>query len=531
MAKKENKEIAIDFKKIYAIMWKNFIVLTRDKTRLLPLLLFPIFMILVFGYTTGSVPKHISTVIIDYDNTPMSASVISSVQANEVFNVRYMVGTEGEARNLLDRGLVQVIIIIPPGLQDDINNGIQKSVTIIVDESDSSVSAITKTTFRSIITRMSLNLGRERTIYFQHSVASSAERLQIYAQSENQYGRITSNTIVASQSFEKAESLLDDNSAHLFDSIPFPTYFVLTSVSDYMTENNTYILKPVGYDANIALVNVMKAASGKVKEGDTLVKRATDIAAAADERALAHQDYRVIHDNVVEPMEQVEEFTTYDANNLLVPLIADEDPAYGTGKRPIDFIIATIIALTIFQGAVMSMGRSVAGEKREGSLTRVFLTPTSNTTIIMGTLIFYIFFEVLRSSFLILIATILFHIQIEGSLIAIGFILIVYAGVSTAIGMILSSMVRTEQQYMGMAMLVSMPTMFLAGAFFPLQAMPKFLQTLAGLLPVTYAGRALQGVMIKGLPFALLWYPIMILCLFFIAFVAILFMVFKRDIE
>jgi len=58
--------------------------------------------------------------------------------------------------------------------------------------------------------------------------------------------------------------------------------------------------------------------------------------------------------------------------------------------------------MTLFQGAVMGMGRAVAGEKREGSLTRVFLTPTSNITIITGTLLFYIIFEMIRASFLII---------------------------------------------------------------------------------------------------------------------------------
>ena len=54
------KEKIIDFRKILAIMRKNFIVMTRNKIRFIPLLIFPIIMILVFGYISGNIPEHIS---------------------------------------------------------------------------------------------------------------------------------------------------------------------------------------------------------------------------------------------------------------------------------------------------------------------------------------------------------------------------------------------------------------------------------------------------------------------------------------
>ena len=41
------EERIIDFKKILAIMHKNLIVMTRDKTRLIPLVTFPIVMIIL----------------------------------------------------------------------------------------------------------------------------------------------------------------------------------------------------------------------------------------------------------------------------------------------------------------------------------------------------------------------------------------------------------------------------------------------------------------------------------------------------
>ena len=122
-------------------------------------------------------------------------------------------------------------------------------------------------------------------------------------------------------------------------------------------------------------------------------------------------------------------------------------------------------------------------------------------------------------------------IKIEGSMLTIGVILVIYAAVSTAIGMIFSSAVKTEQQYFALAILVTLPTVFLSGVFFPLQAMPKIFQTIAAFLPITYAAEALRGVMIKGFSILLVAYPIFILLVFLAVAIGSVFLVFKRDVE
>jgi len=99
MAKRKNiveKEKLLDYRKMWAIFQKNFVVITRDKTRFLPLLLFPIFMIVVFGYTSGTAPKHISMGVIDYDNSPLSSSIIQEISNSDTFSIKKMLSTEGE---------------------------------------------------------------------------------------------------------------------------------------------------------------------------------------------------------------------------------------------------------------------------------------------------------------------------------------------------------------------------------------------------------------------------------------------------
>ena len=55
----------------------------------------------------------------------------------------------------------------------------------------------------------------------------------------------------------------------------------------------------------------------------------------------------------------------------------------------------------------------------------------------------------------------------------IGLILLIYIAICALLGMLISVVVKTEQQFQGIAMLISLPVMFLSGVFFPVEAMPK----------------------------------------------------------
>ena len=529
------KEKIIDFRKIAAIIQKNFIVIIRDKARILPLILFPVFMILIFGFTSGNTPKQIPTALIAYDHSQISEKIQQKISESQILSLRRVLSTEGEGIKLLDAGKVNVLIEIPPNLKEKIDNGERAAITVIVDESDSSVASTAKRTVDSIIKGASREISTEKVVQFQESVELASQKLQDYnSRFVNKYSLVVSNAKNAQASLEDADKKISIEAAALESSLESPITVIAHEVKPNEASSNfnqTYLQETPAYLSAKGQIVLLRQSSGLIKGALENVHSAGEIAGQEDKNLKSAQDFQFQKENLKEPADEIQRFASYSPNSLLEPLDYEEKPAYGTGKRTIDFLIPSIIALTIFQGAVMGMGRAVAGEKREGSLTRVFLTPTSNVTIILGTLLFYIIFEIFRSSFLIFLAMNLFHIRIEGSLFAVFFIVVIYAGVSTAIGMLMSSMVKSEQQYLGISMLISMPTVFLAGAFFPVQAMPKFLQGVAAFLPVTYAGNALRGIMIKGFSLATVSYEIFVLMAFLALTLGAVFLVFKREIE
>lgn len=203
---------------------------------------------------------------------------------------------------------------------------------------------------------------------------------------------------------------------------------------------------------------------------------------------------------------------------------------YGFGRPGLDFLIPSILALIVFQGASMGMGRAIAGERQDGSLTRVFLTPTSNTTIIAGTLSFYMLFETIRSSLIVFAAVLVFGVTIKGSLLDIFIMMIIYASGATGIGMVLSVLTRSQEQYQAAAAIITMPSMFLAGVFIPVDTMPAAIQALTKVLPITYAADALRGIMIKGFMLSQVMPDVIFLTGFAIFTLALSVMLFKREL-
>ena len=65
------------------------------------------------GMYYKSAPVHIRTAIVDQDHSPLSRSVIHNIRASEYFNVTGQVVDYLELQRMIDRGDIDVGIVIP----------------------------------------------------------------------------------------------------------------------------------------------------------------------------------------------------------------------------------------------------------------------------------------------------------------------------------------------------------------------------------------------------------------------------------
>jgi ABC-2 type transport system permease protein len=205
------------------------------------------------------------------------------------------------------------------------------------------------------------------------------------------------------------------------------------------------------------------------------------------------------------------------------------DKIYGDIKY-IDFLVPAVLAMTIMFSCMFGMGESIAGERERGELARLFMTPTSVTTVVGGKIISKLIIETVRALILIIAAIILFGIIIKGSMGLTLLLLVLSALCFVGFGIMISARVSTQEDYMQMVMPFTMPMMFVSGVFYPLATMPWIFQKIAYLVPLTYANDALRSVMLKGAGLGDIWVDVAVLAGFTIVFFALGVTKFNRDI-
>jgi len=180
----------------------------------------------------------------------------------------------------------------------------------------------------------------------------------------------------------------------------------------------------------------------------------------------------------------------------------------------LDFLIPGVIALTVFMGSVATTGSAIAGEKEDGTLIRMLMTPISKRSVILGKTIYQLILQLGRAVILILAAYLLLGFNMNGSWLLISLVLIVFTLGGVGMGIVMSSRVEDMESFFQLNMLVTMPSMFVTGVFFPLSSVPDWMRYIAYCLPLTYAIDAMRTIMIKGQGLNAISNDLMILSLF-----------------
>ena len=127
----------IVIKKIKPIVKKEFRQIKRDKRTMFLLVAFPAFLLIVLGFAINFDIKNISTLIVDEDKTTDSRKLIEQFNLNEYFNLHNVISDRSQADDLLNRGIVRTVIIIPAGFSKNILRNKTVTVAVLIDGSDS----------------------------------------------------------------------------------------------------------------------------------------------------------------------------------------------------------------------------------------------------------------------------------------------------------------------------------------------------------------------------------------------------------
>lgn len=131
----------ISLTRLTGLIRKEFILVFRDRGTIAMLVILPIMLLILFGFAIEFDPKHLPTTIISYDNTPLTRSYVSGLEASGYFKVANKASTEEEKNQDFANGKISFAFTIPPNFTRKYIRGENPQLLVEIDASDPGSSA------------------------------------------------------------------------------------------------------------------------------------------------------------------------------------------------------------------------------------------------------------------------------------------------------------------------------------------------------------------------------------------------------
>jgi len=214
-----------------------------------------------------------------------------------------------------------------------------------------------------------------------------------------------------------------------------------------------------------------------------------------------------------------------------VPLEVVVRPLYNPTIRSATYIVPGIIGVLLSMTLVIIMGMSVVRERERGTLEQLVVTPITRTSLMLGKVLPFVLVGYVQMTVILTLGRLVFDVPLRGSLPLLYLAAVGFIGANLAIGLWLSTLVRTQAQAMQAGFLFLLPNLLLSGFMFPREAMPEPAQWIGAALPLTYFLQVLRGILLKGVGIDALWPQMSILMGFAVLFIALAVRRFHKTVE
>jgi ABC-2 type transport system permease protein len=170
------------------------------------------------------------------------------------------------------------------------------------------------------------------------------------------------------------------------------------------------------------------------------------------------------------------------------------------------FYVPAVLAMVLMLVTMILPSMAVVREKEIGTLEQLSVTPLRPWQLILGKLTPFLVVGMLDMLLITALVRLLFHVPLRGSLLLLALLTFLFLLTTLGLGLLVSTLVRTQQQAMGLCVFVLMvPMIYLSGLIFPIENMPRGFQVASYAIPVRYYANVLRGIFLKGSGIRVLW--------------------------
>ena len=178
---------------------------------------------------------------------------------------------------------------------------------------------------------------------------------------------------------------------------------------------------------------------------------------------------------------------------------------FNPSLRAINYMVPGIICVLLMEMMVPLTAFSLVRERERGTIEQLMVTPLRAEEVLIGKTIPYIVIGLLDATLILTAGTFWFGVPLPHNLGALVVCTSLFIVVALSLGILVATVVSTQQQAALSAQFALVPNILLSGFMFPIQSMPDAMQWFTTILPMRYFLVIVRSIMMKGLGLADLW--------------------------
>jgi ABC-2 type transport system permease protein len=173
-------------------------------------------------------------------------------------------------------------------------------------------------------------------------------------------------------------------------------------------------------------------------------------------------------------------------------------PFYNPERRTAVFIVPGLIGVILTMTMMLMTALAIVRERERGTFEFLIATPIAPGEVMVGKILPYLAVGAVQVALVLALGWALFDVPIRGSLVDLALGAVPFLAAMLALGLVVSSIARTQFQAAQLSFFFFLPSMLLSGFMFPFEAMPVPAQWIGVVLPLTHFLRIARGVLLKG---------------------------------
>lgn len=160
-------------------------------------------------------------------------------------------------------------------------------------------------------------------------------------------------------------------------------------------------------------------------------------------------------------------------------------------------IVPGLLAIILTMTMILFTSIAIVREQEHGNMEFLITTPIRPIELMIGKILPFIGVGLIQTSIILSLGHWVFNVPIRGSVGVLLIVTILFILASLTLGLIISTIAKTQMQAMQMTVFILLPSILLSGFMFPYEAMPWPAQYLAEALPATHFMRTVRAVVLR----------------------------------